>query len=244
MAAAAPISFTVRVDARGLQQTVDRALRDVEKVRRVALVRAANMVRGYMLQAVQNNGDVVFKKTGEQIVPPFKAKSTIHDLLHGQTPPAVLAAKESVLLRVNSAAGTAQVGWAGTLAQYVERWQDGTVGGETRLARPETRHAIYRQVFARRPQASANDREFVRRLLHTAPKQPRRDFVDAIAAFVGPRLAGWVEGATKSAIERRNDRYLDQVMGAPDLPLSARIADARAAGVRVKRRRATRQRRR
>ena len=234
------LSFAIRVDSRGLDRTVKGAIRDVERVKRVALVRAANMVRGYLRQAISNNGDVVFKKTGEQIVPPFKAKSMLHDMLHGDAPPPVLSDKSSILLNVNAAAGTADVGWAGPLAEYVGRWQDGTAGGEKRLDRKEVRHAIYRSFM--RPGVTAAARQHLGYLLHSPPPQPKREFVEPVAAFVGPRLADWFEGALRSAITRRNDRYLD-MLDAGDTPVSARIADARAAGARIRRRRSTRQRR-
>lgn len=237
--------FDIKVDTRGFDKTVAKALRDVEKVKRVALVRTANNVKRWMLEAVANNGDVVHRETGEQVVPAFKAMSVIHDLLNGTATGGVLARKESVLLNIDAASGRASVGWGGKLAKLVERWQDGTVGGEARLARPEVRHAIYSWFM--RPGYGKRERQFIRSVVHTAPKQPCREFVDQIAAYVEPRMAEWYEGTLVSLITRRHDSYLDRLLKSGDVPFAARLADARAAerrgGPRVRRRRSTRQHR-
>ena len=238
--------FDIKVDTRGFDKTVAKALRDVEKVKRVALVRTANNVKRWMLEAISNNGDVVHRATGAQIVPPFKALSVLHDALHGSAPSATLSDKRSVLLRVDAAAGTAQVGWADRLAPLVGKWQSGEAGGEQRLKKPEVRHAIYRSFM--RPGYTARERQFIGYLVHSPPKQPRREFVDLIAAYTAPLMAEWYEGALVSAITRRHDSYLDRLLASGDEPFAARLADARAAerkgGPRVRRRRATRQRRR
>ncbi len=243
------LSFAVRVDSRGLDRTVKGAIRDIERVQRVALVRAASMVRGYLLKAISNNGNVVFKKTGEQIVPALAKKSELHDVLHGTGAPPVLSKKESVLLRVNPAAGTADVGWGGGLAAYVQRWQDGTVGGERRLGSPKARSRIY--AFLARRGFGVSDLKKAKKWHEKAKiwldsqirPQPKREFVEPVAAFVGPRFAHWFEGAIKSAIERRNDRYLDSLRE-PDVAVATR-RDARlaAAAARTAERDAARARR-
>lgn len=237
--------FVIKVDTRGFDKTVAKALRDVEKMKRVALVRTANNVKRWMLEAISNNGDVVHRATGRQIVPAFKALSVLHDALHGPAPSATLSDRRSVLLRVDAAAGTAQVGWADRLAALVGKWQSGEAGGEKRLQKPEARHAVYRSFM--RPGYGERERQFIRSVVHTAPKQPRREFVDLIAAYAAPLMAEWYEGALVSAITRRHDSYLDRLLESGDVPFSARLADARAAerrgGPRVRRRRSTRQHR-
>ena len=229
MASAAPISFAVRVDARNLDLTVRRALRDVERVKRVALVRVANNVKRWMLEAVDNNGGVIHRKTGKQVVPKFRKMSELHDVLHGTATGGVLARKESVLLNIDVATGSASVGWAGRLAAMVERWQDGTVGGERRLCDNRTRHAIYRILHARG--YGVADHEKAKNWLDSQPRQPRRKFASAIAAYVEPLLAAWYEGALKSAVERRNDRYLDHVLDSGESPFT-RIAARKASAAR------------
>lgn len=221
--------FDIKVDTRGFDKTVAKALRDVEQVKRRALVLTANNVKRWMLEAVANNGDVVHRETGEQVVPAFKAMSVIHDLLNGTATGGVLARAESVLLNIDEASGRASVGWGGKLAKLVERWQDGTVGGEARLARPEVRYAIYRQFM--RPGYGKRERQFIQSVVHTAPKQPRREFVDLIAAYVAPLMAEWYEGTLVSLITRRHDSYLDRLLKSGESPFT-RIAARKASAAR------------
>ena len=222
--------FDIKVDTRGFDKTVAKALRDVEQVKRRALVLTANNVKRWMLEAVANNGDVVHRETGEQVVPAFKAMSVIHDLLNGTATGGVLARAESVLLNIDEASGRASVGWGGKLAELVERWQDGTVGGEARLARPEVRQAIYRWFMWGRGYGK-RERQFIRSVVHTAPKQPRREFVDLIAAYVEPRMAEWYEGTLVSLITRRKDSYLDRLLESGESPFT-RIAARKASAAR------------
>lgn len=225
--------FDIKVDTRGLDKTIAKALRDVKEAKRLALIRTANNVKRWMLEAISNNGGVVHRETGAQIVPPFTKKSELHDVLHGTGAPPILSKKKSVLLRVDAAAGTAQIGWGGPLEEYVQRWQDGTVGGERRLRMPKVRSRIYRILAARGygidDHAKAKDW-----LDSQIQAQPTREFVDCIAAYTAPLMAEWYEANLVKLLSNKHDAYLSKLLAGDESTLTRReTARKRAAAYKA-----------